>query len=123
MFVPMQIMRLLLILSSIFSLNSLTASAYLGDNDRVNAATPPRMERIQQSSNPVSPAPKVADVCLFGICAPINLPQPVEGIVNPLLDNVVKDKIRSLLADEIPINGSKHNFYLLDHYQIFKIET
>jgi hypothetical protein len=100
-----------LILSSIFSLNSLTASAYLGDNDRVNAATPPRMERIQQSSNPVSPAPKVADVCLFGICAPINLPQPVEGIVNPLLDNVVKDKIRSLLADEIPINGSKHNFY------------
>jgi hypothetical protein len=100
-----------LILSSIFSLNSLTASGYLGENDRVNAATPPRMERIQQPSDRVSPVPKVADVCIFGICAPVNLPKPVEGIVNPLLDNVVKDKIRSLLADEIPINGSKHNFY------------
>jgi hypothetical protein len=100
-----------LLLSSIFGFNSIAVFPQLGDSDRVNAAMPTSIDRMKEPSNQVSPIPKVADVCVFGICAPVKLPEPVEGLVTPLLDNVVKDKIRSLLADEIPINGSKHNFY------------
>jgi hypothetical protein len=99
----------------ILSFNSLTCMATLGDSSRANAALPANPHEVNQASEQLSPpvaqAQKVAGVCLFGICAPVNLPKPVENLIQGELDKTVQNQLRSLLADQIPISGSDHKFY------------
>lgn len=98
-------------LCGILSFNSLACNAYLSDSSRANAASPSSINEIEQPTTDSSQEHKVADVCVFGVCAPINLPKPIENVIQGGLDNAAKDKLRSLLADEIPISGSDHKFY------------
>ncbi len=98
-------------LCDILSFNSLACNAHWSDSSRANAASPPSINEVKQPSDNVLQEQKVADTCLFGICAPVKLPKPVENVIQGGLDNAVKDKLRSLLADEIPISGSDHKFY------------
>jgi len=102
-------------LCSIFIFNSVTCQAYLGDTSRANAALPANNSsnnnEVEQSLPNMLEKQEVADICLFGICAPVDLPSPVEDIIEGGLNDAAQDQLRPLFADEIPISGSDHEFY------------
>ncbi|MCA1994649.1 MAG: hypothetical protein LDL41_21780 [Coleofasciculus sp. S288] len=98
-------------LCSILTFNSLTCQANFGDASRVNAAAPPNSNEVEQSLSDVPEGQEVADICLFGACVPVDLPGPIDDVIEGGLNNAVKREMRSLLADEIPISGSEHEFY------------
>lgn len=100
-------------LCSIFIFNSATCQADWGNGSRANAslATNSSSNNIEQSLPNILEKQKFADVCLFGICAPVDLPDPIEDIVEDQLNDVAIDQLRPLFADEIPITGSNHEFY------------
>jgi hypothetical protein len=98
-------------LCSILTFNSVTCPAYWGDTSRANAAVPIRHDEIEQALTDRSEEQEVADICLFGICAPVNLPDPIEDVIEGGLNEAAEDQLRSLFAEEIPIRGSNHEFY------------
>lgn len=102
-------------LCSVFMFNSVTCHAYLGDISRANAALAANSSFNNNEAEialpNISERQEVADICLFGICAPVDLPGPIEDIVEDQLNDVAIDQLRPLFADEIPITGSNHEFY------------
>lgn len=92
-------------LKSVF-INSLVGSLL------ILLASPAISEEIEQEEiSNISEIQEIADICLFGICVPIDLPKPIEDAVEGVLSNVAKNQLRSLFAEQIPITGSEHKFY------------
>lgn len=100
-----------LLLCSVFSFNSAVCSGFFMENDRAIAAqTSEHPSNTEAEHNDHGPS-EVADICLFGVCAPVDLPAPIENLIESGLNEVAEQQLRSLLADEIPISGSEHEFY------------
>jgi hypothetical protein len=85
---------------------------FLDDSSRNNNATSSlNNNRVNQILPDASGGQAVADLCLFGICAPVNLPSPLENVIEGAINSAVKNQLRSLFTEQIPISGSEHEFY------------
>jgi len=98
-------------LCSILAFNSVTCHAYFENTNLANAALPPSNNDVEQSLTSISEGQEVAGVCLFGICVPVDLPAPIENAIEGELNKAAERQLRSLFADEIPIQGNDHEFY------------
>lgn len=86
-----------------YSRETVIVSANTASNSRHNQTEHQSIKRVQHK--------RIADICLFGICAPVKLPGPVKEVIEGGLNAVAKQQLRKLLADEIPISNSEHKFY------------
>ena len=84
---------------------------FLDDSSRNNATSSLNNNGVSQILPDASGGQAVADLCLFGICAPVNLPSPLENVIEGAINRTVKNQLRSLFTEQIPISGSEHEFY------------
>lgn len=93
----------------LLGLNSL-CTANWSDGTSAKAASSATVNQTEISEG-ITQEQKVSNLCIFGVCAPVKLPTPVESVIQGEIDKGVQKQLRALLADQIPISGSDHKFY------------
>jgi len=67
---------------------------FLDDSSRNNNATSSlNNNRVNQILPDASGGQAVADLCLFGICAPVNLPSPLENVIEGAINVSIHNEL------------------------------